>query len=228
MFARFLAVISLFTLPLAGHAADVAPAAGTFEAGKQYFVIDPPQPTNSDKIEVTEVFSYACPHCNATNAIFEKIKKNLPANAVMTYVPAGFNPSEDWPMFQRAYYTAQALGVADKAHSAMFDAVWKKRTLAVASEDGRTLVKPAPSIEDAAKFYAQFGVKPEDFVATANSFAINTQIKRADAFIKATGVDSTPTLIVAGKYRLNFASAGSVDQIEQLVQYLIAKESAAK
>jgi thiol:disulfide interchange protein DsbA len=42
-----------------------APAAPTaWEAGKNYFVIDPPQPTSSgDKIEVLEVFSYACPHC---------------------------------------------------------------------------------------------------------------------------------------------------------------------
>jgi len=131
-------------------------------------------------------------------------------------------------MFQRAYLTAVALGVAEKSHTAMFDAVWKKRTLAIMSEDSRSLKKPQPSIEDAAQFYAQFGVKPEDFVATANSFTINTRMKQADAYIKTCGVEQTPTLIVAGKYRLTSHSAGDWDKVEQMIHYLIQKESAAK
>ena len=37
-----------------------------YEAGKQYFLVEPPQPTTTgDKVEVVEVFSYACPACNA-------------------------------------------------------------------------------------------------------------------------------------------------------------------
>jgi thiol:disulfide interchange protein DsbA len=155
-----------------------------------------------------------------------KIKKGLPANAVLNYVPASFNPKEDWPMFQRAYFAAQVLGIADKAHDATYDAVWKKGSLAIFT--GTSLKNPLPSIEDAGAFYAQFGVKAEDFVATANSFAINTKMKRADAYIKAAGVDSTPTVIVAGKYRLTPLSAGGLDQSEQLVRYLIQKESGAK
>ena len=64
------------------------------------------------------------------------------------------------------------------------------------------IVQPMPTIDDVAKFYAKYGVKAEDFVGTANSFAVNAKIKRADAQVKAYGVDSTPTIIVNGKYRL--------------------------
>lgn len=132
-------------------------------------------------------------------------------------------------MFQRAYLAAQALGIADKAHTAMFDAIWKDKTLAIMNPDGRTIKNPLPTIEDAAQFYAKFGVKPEDFVATANSFAISTKMKQADAWIRATGVDATPTIVVAGKYRLNYQSAGGDwDKMGQLINYLVRKESVEK
>jgi len=49
----------------------------------------------------------------------------------MNFVPAAFKPDEDWPMFQRAYFAAKALGIADKSHDAMFDAVWKTDELAI-------------------------------------------------------------------------------------------------
>ena len=205
-----------------------APNATNWVAGTNYFVIDPPQPTRSgDKIEVTEVFSYGCPACNASYPFVDALKKALPENAMMDYVPASFNPSEDWPVFQRAYYTAKALGIADKAHHAMFDAIWKTHELAIYDTANR--IKPKlPTIEDVAQFYAKFGVKPATFVATANSFAINTRMKQADAYIKACGVEQTPTIIVNGKYRLTTPSAGgSWAKAQELVLYLINKETTA-
>jgi protein dithiol oxidoreductase (disulfide-forming) len=227
MLVRALAVLFGLCLASAGYSADVPVP---WEAGKHYFVIDPPQRSEAGgKIEVTEVFSYGCPACNFAYTFFDKIRKGLPANAVMTFVPASFKPNEDWPMFQRAYLTAQALGVADKAHDAMFDAVWKDKTLAIMNPDGRTIKNPMPTIEDAAKFYEKYGVKAEDFVGTANSFAIGTKMKQADAFVRNTGTDSTPTIVVAGKYRLTYVSAGADwNLLEQLIHYLIQKEAAGK
>ena len=198
----------------------------TWEAGKNYFPVEPPQATTTgDKIEVLEVFSYACPACNLFRTFADKIKADLPANAEMTYLPAAFRSDEDWPAFQRAFFAAQALGVVDKTHNAMFDAVWKEGSLKISDPVTHALAKPLPTIEDIAKFYATYGVKPEDFVGTANSFAVNTKMKRADAQIKAYGVDSTPTIIVNGKYRLNAQSAGGWDKVPALVTYLVNLES---
>src|SRR6185369_4503478 len=130
----------LLGMVFAGAAAAAAPAPAVpspYVEGTDYFLIDPPQRSGVDgKIEVTEAFSYGCPACNFAYPYFEKIRKGLPANAVMTYVPASFKPNEDWPMFQRAYLAAQALGIADKAHTAMFDAIWKDKTLAIMNPDG--------------------------------------------------------------------------------------------
>ncbi|HUA80774.1 MAG TPA: thiol:disulfide interchange protein DsbA/DsbL [Dyella sp.] len=204
---------------------------GKWVEGKNYFLIEPQQPTgNPDKIVVTEAFSYACPACNAFHTTADQIESGLPSNAVMTYLPVSFRPDENFPLFQRAYFAAKALGVAEKSHDAMFDAVWKSGELA--SDDlttGRPKPQSAwPTIDDVAKFYAKYGVDPKQYVAVANSFSINTQMKRADDMVKAYGVDGTPTIIVNGKYRFTPGDAGGYSQSIELTKWLIAKEAAGK
>lgn len=204
--------------------------ADSWDAGSNYFVLQPPQPTGvgAGKIEVTEVFSYACPACNSFYPVAQKLKAALPANAVLDFVPASFNPTEDWPMFQRAYCTAQLLGVDKRTHDAMFDAVWKTGELAIADMRTQRLKVPPPSIEDAARFYERVaGVKAQTFITTANSFAVDVKMRQADQLIKDYGVASTPTIIVNGKYRLDAASAGGYDQLIELVKWLVAQEQGA-
>jgi thiol:disulfide interchange protein DsbA len=205
---------------------------GKWVEGKNYFRIEPAQPkaTSTDKIEVTEVFSYGCPACNQFHPIVEKLAASLPADAVMAYLPASFIPQENWPMLQRAYFTAKVLGVADKGNDAMYDAVWKSGELSAMNPTG-TGLKPRdalPTIEDAAKVYAKYGADPKEFVAVANSFSINTQMKRADDLIKAYGVTGTPTIVVDGKYRFDVSSAGGYPQAIELANWLVSKEAAGK
>jgi protein dithiol oxidoreductase (disulfide-forming) len=204
---------------------------GKWVEGKNYFLIEPSQPTTTPgKIEVTEVFSYGCPACFQFHTMADQLARTLPAGAVMTYLPASFRPDENWPLYQRAYYTAQALGVAEKTHDAMFDAIFKSGELGITNmKTNRPRPKSEwPTIDDVAKFYAQYGVTAADFVATANSFTINTKMKRADELMKAYGVESTPTIVVNGKYRLTTASAGGYPQTLELTQWLVSKEAAGK
>ena len=204
---------------------------GKWVEGKNYFRIDPAQPTSHPgKIEVTEVFSYGCPACNGFHSTADQIARSLPPNAVMNYLAASFRPDENWPMYQRAFYAAQALNLVGKTHDAMFDAVWKSGELSTYDLKASGL-KPRsawPTIEDAAKFYAKYGVDPKEFVGVANSFTVNTKMKRADDLMKAYAVDSTPTMIVNGKYRFTASSAGGYAQSIELTQWLVAKEAAGK
>jgi protein dithiol oxidoreductase (disulfide-forming) len=196
--------------------------------GKQYFLVSPAQHTNvaPGKVEVMEVFSYGCPACNAFAPIMKKLQAALPPNAQVVYLPASFIPTEDWPMFQRAYFAAQALGIAEKTHDAMFNAVWGTGELATVNEQTHQLKNPQPTIEDAARFYSRVaGVKPDVFLATAKSFGVDAKMRMADAEIGAAGALSTPTLLVNGKYRLSPQSVGNFDQLIELVKYLVAKES---
>ena len=201
---------------------------GTWREGEKYFLVQPPQPTNvpAGKIEVTEVFSYACPACNAFYPVFDRLREGMPSNVVVDYVAAAFNPQEDWVVFQRAYYAAKALGLDRRTHDAMYDAIWKDGALATTDLQTGRLKGRLPSIEDVARWYHQkTGVDTQKFLATANSFSVNLKMRQADTYVMACQVDGTPTIIVNGKYRLSPTSAGGYDQTIQLVKWLVKKES---
>jgi thiol:disulfide interchange protein DsbA len=215
-------------LALAWVVAVAAAQSPNWREGEHYFLVQPPQPTNvsAGKVEVTEVFSYACPACNQFYPVFDRLREALPPNAEVNFVAASFNPTEDWPVFQRAYYTAKALGIAAKTHDAMFNAVWKSGELATMDLQSGRLRDHLPSIEDIARWYHErTGVSTQKFIDTANSFSINVQMRRADQLVQAAQVDQTPTIIVNGKYRVTVGSAGGYNQIIELVKWLVEKES---
>jgi len=182
------------------------------EAGKNYFVIDPPQPTASgDKIEVLEIFSYACVHCAHFQPYAEQLKQALPAYATFGYMPALFNA--DWEPSARAFYTAQSLGVLDQTHQALFDALHRDHI-------------PLRSIDDLAGFYAQHGVDKTKFLAESASFEVESKLSRAKEIARKDGIDGTPSIVVNGKYRVTGASAGGYPQLIELVDWLVEKERA--
>jgi thiol:disulfide interchange protein DsbA len=130
-------------------------------------------------------------------------------------------------MFQRSFLTAQSMGIADKAHEAMYDAIWTSGELGVADPVTHRPKSKLPSIEDIARFYQRVtGVKPENFVAASKSFSVDLKMRQADSQITAMQVSGTPTLVVAGKYRLNNDNL-TTDNMIALVNYLVAKESTA-
>jgi protein dithiol oxidoreductase (disulfide-forming) len=211
-----------FSIPAASYGAQ------TWTEGVNYFLIQPARPTGlaPGKVEVTEVFSYACPACNIFQPTIHKLKQSLPANAVLDYLPAAFNTVEDWPMFQLAYVTAQILGVDQQTHDAMFDAVWKGGDLSITDPSTKGLKSRMPTIEDAAKFYNEHaGIPVEKFVATSKSFSADLKVRTDQDLMVVYKVDRTPTMIVNGKYRLHVESAGGTDQLIELVKFLVAKES---
>ncbi|HUQ10331.1 MAG TPA: thiol:disulfide interchange protein DsbA/DsbL [Steroidobacteraceae bacterium] len=221
----------LLTLALVA-AATFAPEAMAqlkWQPGKHYTII-PAQRTQvpAGKVEVMEVFSYGCPACNQFRPVMKQLIAGLPKNAQMVYLPASWQAAENWPTFQRAYLTAASLGVADKAHEAMYDAIWTTGELGIADAQTRQLKKVLPSIADIARFYEKTtGVKQAAFVTASKSFGVDLKIKQAEEQIKAMGILSTPTLVVAGKYRVNNEAFKNVDDIIEMVSFLVAKESAS-
>lgn len=219
--ALIAACLCTLTLP-----ALAAPA--QWVEGTHYVLIDHPQPTTvpAGKVEVMEVFSYACPFCNQFQPVIHQLQRSLPANARMVFLPAAFKPDEDWPMFQQAYFAAQSLGIADRTHLAMFDAVWKTGRLAIADPTTNRLKKPLPSLEDAARCYSQLtGVSPQTFLAAARSFGVQVKMQEADREIYAMHVPGTPCIVVDGKYLVEMDSLRSPDEVIPLVKFLVAKAS---
>lgn len=184
-------------------------------AGTDYVEIPGGQPfqPGTGKIEVVEVFGYTCPACASFEPQVQAWKARLPADVEFVPVAAPFGGY--WMPYAKAYYTAQAMGLADKTHEAMFRAIHVERSLSV---------QPTPTDAQIAQFYAKFGADPKQFESTMKSFAINAKLKRAQQFLMASGVESTPTMLVNGKYRV---TGSGFDDTLRITEHLIAQERAA-
>ena len=220
--------LPLLMMLLAIALTPLAHAAQTWTEGTHYDVITPAQRTTvaAGKVEVMEVFSFGCPACNHFQPVIEALQRNLPANAQMVFLPASFQPAEDWVVFQRAFFAAQALGIEARTHQAIYDAIWETGELQTIDSDTRRIRNPLPSIEDVARCYERLtGVKAGVFLATANSPAVDAKMKAADAQITAMQVPGTPGIVVNGRYRINMDALQDLDGLVSLVQYLVDKEA---
>jgi thiol:disulfide interchange protein DsbA len=197
----------------AGVAAE-APKPVAADTPQPYDLVNPPHPTNDpSKVEVIEFFWYGCPHCYHFEPYIKDWLKTKPDNVVFIRQPAIFNAH--WAAHAKAFFTAESLGVLDKVHDDLYDAIQnKKETLE--SED------------DLAKFFASHGVKEEDFHKAYKSFAVDAKMRQAEALAPSYGIDGTPALVVNGKYRIGAAKAKSFDKMIETANTLIKQESAAK
>jgi thiol:disulfide interchange protein DsbA len=214
-------LLCLLMLPL------MAQAQLRWQEGVHYKTLAQPVPTSvaPGKIEVTEAFSYGCIYCFRSKDAIRQLATELPSDAVMTYVHASFNPSEAWPMFQRAFYTAQSLGVAAAAHEPFFIAIWETGEFPLRDASSGGIRRPLPTIEDAATFYEKnTGVSAAKFLETAKSKQIDDAVRNADALIEAYRISGTPSLIVNGRYLVMNENLGSWAEVRQMVNYLIVQE----
>jgi protein dithiol oxidoreductase (disulfide-forming) len=208
--------------------ASVSWADPTWREGDNYFLVQPAQPTSvaAGKVEVLEVFSYACPACNKYYPLIDKLKTLLGAKVQWRFLPASWHAEEDWKNFQRAYFAAESLGIAERTHDKIFDAVWKTRELAIIDPATNQLKNPLPSLSDIAAYYERIAkLKPGEFLAACHSFTVDAHMRDADQQIKTYQVDETPSVVVNGKYRVTPRTAGGDDQFVALVQWLVKKES---
>jgi thiol:disulfide interchange protein DsbA len=128
-------------------------------------------------------------------------------------MPAIFR--ENWENHARAFYTAQVLGIADKVHRPIFEAI---------HEGNRRL----ETREELAAFFEGFGVSGDEFDATFNSFAVETLMRKSKVMQQRYGVRGTPSVIVNGKYRVSGSLAGSYPNVIKVVEALAAQENQSK
>jgi thiol:disulfide interchange protein DsbA len=177
------------------------------------------------KIAVIEVFSYACIHCFHAKDAMRKLRESLPADAVMIYMPAAFQTQQAWPMLQRAWYTAQALGIAEAMHDQLFASIWETGELPLLDKATGGIRNPLPTIADAARIYARNSpVKATQFQQLAASKKIDQEIRRADELIRMWRVPGTPAVVVNGRYLIDNSALSGWEDLQQLVAYLVGLE----
>jgi len=196
-----------FTLTLsAGASAQLAP-------GKDYQLINPAQPTASGtKVEVIEFFYYGCPGCNSLQAPLENWLKKKPADIEFRRAPVVFQDA--WLPLTTAYYALDAMGLVDKLHRPLFNAIHEQRVI---SDKG--LLKDQKPLFD---WVAKQGVDRQKFVDVYNSFGVRSRTNRSIELPGNYHVTSTPTLVVDGKYLTTPAMAGSYERFFQVLDQVIA------
>ena len=179
-----------------------------------YEPLTPAQPTQSaDKVEIIEFFWYGCPHCYAFEPLIEEWSKNLPKNVEFIRQPAVFN--EVWAKHAKAYYVADALGIVEKVHADLFDAIQNKK-------------EPLDTEESLAKFFAAHGVSDAQFKEVYSSFGVDSKVRQAPIIASKYGVTGVPTVIINGKYKTNGTVAGSHEKMIEVMNTLIKQESTKK
>ena len=208
-FARPYLLILLGGLLLASACSAQSGTPAPYTEGKEYVTLPgPPQRYSSTgKVEVVEVFSYACIHCAHFAPVAEKLRKELPPGVVFKLVPASFN--SEWMPFARAYYAAKQLGVVDRTHLQLFDAKWGQNY-------------PINSMDELADFYASQGVNRADFLRIATSDETTAKLKDDFALLQKWGVDGTPSIVVDGKYKV--ANVQTLDEMAAVALWLAKRE----
>ena len=185
--------------------------ADEFVAGQHYQEVKPAVATSvaAGKVEVLELFWYGCPHCYAFEPQLSEWVKNKPDYVEFVRVPAVF--AHNWELHARAYYAAQQLGVLEKVHQPLFNAIHSQ---------GRKV----GTEEELAQFFADQGVDAEAFKKAYNSFDVDTKTRHAIALTREYGITGVPALIVNGKYRTSAQEAGDLTTLLKVVESLADKE----
>jgi thiol:disulfide interchange protein DsbA len=190
---------------LAAAVLALAPAAAQQPA--PFTELSPPLPTDSKgKVEVVEFFWYECPHCYVLEPLLETWIKKLPKDVEFRRVPAMFN--ERWVISARVYYTLEAMGLLDKLHRPLMDAIHKDR-LRVTDERQLT------------EWLQGKGVDVAKFSATLKSFAVESRLKRAQSLVQGSRIDGVPALMVNGQYVVAAGAGGSEERMLAIVDSLI-------
>jgi thiol:disulfide interchange protein DsbA len=177
--------------------------------GKDYERLKNAQPVESGKkIEVTEFFSYSCPHCNHVEPILQDWIRRMPPDVQFRRVPVVFQPR--WEETARIYFTLDAMGEEARLSPEVFKAI---------HVDGLSLS------EDKAFFdwAASHGLDRARVVEVYNSFGVNSKLSRAKALALAYNIESVPTVIVDGKF-----VTGEQEKLPQVLDALIIKARAER
>ena len=195
-------VAALGLAPLTGFAQARRPAPGV-----DFSELRPTQPVQAEgKIEVIEFFWYGCPHCYSLQPLMEKWIPRLPADVHFRRVPAVFN--DNWARDAAIFYTFEALGVLERLHRPLFDAIHRDRL---------NTQNPAARNE----WLEKNGVDVKKFEDAFKSFGVQSKVRRAAQLSASYRIDGTPALAVQGRYTVSAEQGRTQDGMLSTADYLI-------
>jgi thiol:disulfide interchange protein DsbA len=105
------------------------------------------------------------------------------------------------------------LGEGEKIHPKFFSEIHNKKNY-------------MKTFDALAIFAQENGVDRSEFIDAMNSFAVETNVRKARKLVDGYKISGVPALAVNGKYLISASMAGNYDNMIKIVNYLIEKESA--
>lgn len=159
--------------------------------GTDYKVLPKPIPQiQTDKVEVLEFFGYFCVHCHHLDPVLLKHSRSFAKDTYLRTEHVVWQPE----MFGLARVAAavNSSGVKYQANPTVFKAVYEQKI----------------NLADSATFKqwvaAQKGFDGKKLIAAYDSAANLNQAKKMQDLTETYRIESTPTVIVGGKYEVLF------------------------
>ena len=187
--------------------------AAEFQEGVDYVELPVPVETRDpNKIEVVEVFSYACIHCYNLEPIVAAWLQTAPDDVDFHRLP--LVTQRLLPLAQ-AFFAADTMGVLDRIHMPMFAAIHEYGIDKSRREYVRRL------------FVRDGGVEEEEFLRVYDSFGVQSRVRQADAKGRMYRILATPSVVVNGRYVTESGRVG-LQGMFAVVNHLIDLERAAR
>lgn len=160
------------------------------QLGKEYIAIGNPQPTAAQpgKVEVIEFFMYHCPACNAFEPALNQWVAGRDAAISFRRIHIPHQPQNDPEA--HLFLTLEAMQLEPAMHAKVMHTWHVER---------RRLLSDADNVQWA----ASNGIDQQKFRSVYDSFSVTTKLRTLSRNTGNYGVDSTPTIVIGGRYLTN-------------------------
>ena len=199
---RLILLSAPLAVPLLGRA---KPAVDLLEEA-DYRVIAQQPTADPRRVEVVEFFYYGCRWCNQFEPYLNEWLRRKPADVDFFRQPA--LRSSRWVTLTAAFYALEAIGELPRLHGQVF----------------RAYHGEGVDLEDEAKLigWAQKqGLRREDFERALRSESVQAKVEAARALTDRYEIESTPSVVVDGRYLTTSGMTGGVVALMEVVEQLV-------
>ncbi|MBL4671017.1 MAG: thiol:disulfide interchange protein DsbA/DsbL [Arenicella sp.] len=174
-----------------------------FIKGTHYSIVESAnRPGNSN--ETIEYFSFSCPGCYVMEAHIQTLEHALPSlNLRRVHLPFGGRKAK---ISQKAFVLMQLLG-ANQYYQDVFNRIHVDK-------------KGFNNEQELIAFFQDLGHNKLDVTNALNSFSADAMLRKMNNEAKNNKINTVPTIIVNGKYRVNAQAIFSGGNLAELIEHL--------
>ena len=191
-----------------------APSPPALVEGVHYVKLPVPAETRDpNRIEVVEVFNYACAACYRLEPILETWLATQEDDVDFHRLPLVSARSPALVTYAQAYFTAEILDLLPSVHMEIFEAI---------HDHGLDMSRPTY----VRRLFTRAGnISEEKFQSVFDSFGVRTRVRQADGQGRVYRIMATPSMVVNGRYVAEASIGGA--ELMLVVNALIDMERKA-